>query len=526
MSQQNKRGVLSDHQRVRRKLVPPLLAAMGEHYSPYSWAQELAPEMLWIALLIDCHGPHEGVELARILGQAAADVSKHDPKPMFSKISSFGLLQDAEKVELVKNIGEQNNAKIVAALRPMHDLLDHHALQFLFASATSEHGGEVEELGKLLQELYDRYSKTTTLVMATAFYLGVSQGKIMLPAELAKKLEHDFEHIVNYPDTDESKMAASMFRASAPVFNMQDKSENGDSSDDSDEWLDHFWQKIGRHGECIQSVGIDVDEEIPEDPFWSIVVTFQKSAKLELKDRVAKWGFDLNNVEPYEVLNALLARQTALGIEFASAPQIWTYNSAPLFLRSMADVYIATAWILGDREARAKKFIDDGLGAIKLEIAHREKELELTTDKREKFIQEKTIKQLEGWLSAQRFDAFVEVNLGSWSGMSTRAMAEEADCLDFYNYVYQPFSAAVHSSWAHIGRLNAIPCENPSHRFHKLPVIGEIEGDPYWLYLAAKYLEKTFATFDAEVKIKTTAPSAFQQLCDALFVETDDETES
>ena len=124
---------------------------------------------------------------------------------------------------------------------------------------------------------------------------------------------------------------------------------------------------VGRQGDCIQSVEIDHDAEVPDDPFWKIVVTFQRSAKIELKDRIEKWGFDLNGIEPFEVLGALLARQTILAVEFASAPQIWTPNSAPLYLRSMADVYIATAWILGSPEQRAKKFVDDGLGAIKLE---------------------------------------------------------------------------------------------------------------------------------------------------------------
>jgi len=31
-------------------------------------------------------------------------------------------------------------------------------------------------------------------------------------------------------------------------------------------------------------------------------------------------------------------------------------------------------------------------------------------------------------------------------------MAEEAGCIDFYNYVYSPFSGCVHSMWQHIGQ--------------------------------------------------------------------------
>jgi hypothetical protein len=39
-----------------------------------------------------------------------------------------------------------------------------------------------------------------------------------------------------------------------------------------------------------------------------------------------------------------------------------------------------------------------------------------------------------GWLKSQRIPQLLEVNLGSWSGLTVRKMAEEAECLDFYNH--------------------------------------------------------------------------------------------
>ena len=81
-------------------------------------------------------------------------------------------------------------------------------------------------------------------------------------------------------------------------------------------------------------------------------------------------------------------------------------------------------------------------------------------------------------------------------------MAEEADCLDFYNYVYTPFSACTHSMWHHIARYNLVQCVNPLHRFHAVPVaIDDTPADLEMVYLAGKYLQKTFAAFDKETGV-------------------------
>jgi hypothetical protein len=130
--------------------------------------------------------------------------------------------------------------------------------------------------------------------------------------------------------------------------------------------------------------------------------------------------------------------------------------------------------------------------------------------------EERFIEWLEQWTNRQRWTFLTDVNLGSWSGSSTRKMAEEAGCLDFYNYVYTPFSACTHSMWNHIGIYNLRECRNPLHKFHLVGAAVDAPLDPNYPYLAAKYLEKAFATFDEETGIKITDDSAFDVLCREL----------
>ena len=62
MSKKSK--VLSDHKQKKKKLVPPLLHAMGEKHKPYSWVKDLIPELIWLCLLHETLGLKRGVECA------------------------------------------------------------------------------------------------------------------------------------------------------------------------------------------------------------------------------------------------------------------------------------------------------------------------------------------------------------------------------------------------------------------------------------------------------------------------------
>jgi hypothetical protein len=225
------------------------------------------------------------------------------------------------------------------------------------------------------------------------------------------------------------------------------------------------------------------------------------------------WTVKSDRREIREVVGALLARQTTLFGELAVNPQTWTGHVAPLLLRAMADVYISIAWLLASPEDRCRKFVLFGLGQAKLQLEHHRAEIESHPENPH---EREQIAVLENWIEVQRRTFLTDVPLGNWAGISTRQMAEEADCLDFYNFVYSPFSGCVHSMWQHVGRYNLQACDNPLHGGHFVPTIIDVPLDAHYLYLGAKYLAKTFATFDAAMKIECGADSTFEFLCDTL----------
>jgi len=256
-----------------------------------------------------------------------------------------------------------------------------------------------------------------------------------------------------------------------------------------------------------------VSEQQDFSKIEELIRSFIKQARLELKERWEMWTIDLSQNEIHEVVGALLARQVTLSRQMAENPPIWNGHIAPIILRAMADVYISLAWVLKDPLERSRKFVLYGLGQAKLQLEHRKAQIgnrDLTPE--EKML----IEASEAWINSQRFTFLTEVNVGSWSGIQTRQMAKEADCIDFYNYVYNPFSACTHSMWHHIARYNLRQCANPLHQYHHVPEDPEFPMDPYNLYLSAKYLQKTFSAFDRKFGIKVDVPSAFDHLREGL----------
>jgi Family of unknown function (DUF5677) len=226
-----------------------------------------------------------------------------------------------------------------------------------------------------------------------------------------------------------------------------------------------------------------------------VIHLIEERIRQEVRIRCEAYAPDFRMPEVFSVLTALIARQATLAIEFISAPQLWNSHSAPLFLRAMADVHITLSWILLDPEARARQYIDFGLGQAKLDLEHRKSQMD-SADQDSKESLKQTIQVHEAWINMQRWHFLVEVNIGAWSGKNTRQMAEEAGILDFYNYVYTPFSQCAHSTWYHVGRYNSRPSESPLSRQLWEPRIPELPTDLWNLGLAAKYLDKSLNLFD------------------------------
>lgn len=493
MADEKRKPVLQDHVAVKRKLVPSFMHRLEGKLSQYSWTRQLVPEALWIGLVIE----HCGYEVAkthcRALGRAACAAMNGAECPMFVKFSAFAELPDEAKASVILMLDQGALTAIRLSLAPLTVVVPDHPLAFLGkADVVPEQRARLPEL---LREFYDRNSRAAVLSSALGYELGLDQGKIHVAPHLFDDLIARFKVIDRYPDTEDALRAASAFRAAASTLFMTVNLDDA-GFEESAPWVGVFWDQISGFGPCLFPDTLEDESIDSEDPLKQFVFEFRNAVRTDLRARLTHWQLNLNEIEVFEVVAALLCRQATLAMEMASSPGMWTPHTAPILLRAMADVFINLAWILKDPCRRARLYVEDGQGAVKLQIAHQKRALEATEDQDDADELRQMIEIWSDWLAEQRIEALVEVNLGSWSGLNTRKMAEEAGFIDFYNYVYQPFSGVAHSNWAHVSMFNTIHCQNPAHRWHRVAAIVPGRVDFNWLYLASKYLRKTFEHFD------------------------------
>lgn len=248
-------------------------------------------------------------------------------------------------------------------------------------------------------------------------------------------------------------------------------------------------------------------------------------AREQLQKKWESWTVNPNNIEVHETIGGLMARQVSLFVQIVSNPGIWNGHVGPLVLRSMVDTYINFCWIWGSPVERAQAFIQYGLGQEKLNLEHLKKAMQEAGDDPD---QSEVVNDLTTWIDTQRWRFLTDVNVGSWSGKSTRAMAEEAGCKEIYNHAYQPFSAPVHSMWNHIAKYNLQHCNNPLHKYHRIPIDPEMHLDISYVVNAAKYVEKTFHVFDQKIGVespKTTFLDRVEQSLSQMVEEIKNENE-
>ena len=246
------------------------------------------------------------------------------------------------------------------------------------------------------------------------------------------------------------------------------------------------------------------------DETWQTVETvaldFVRAQKVEVEQRWKSWTLDPVSPEKNEVVGSLLARQATLASGLAQSPGFWNLDLGSLVLRAMYELHITVAWILKSPDERAKKFIEFGLGQEKLILEHI-KSPPPGYDSPD----ERTMKGLESWLNSQKFSWLTVVNVGAWADTSFRKMADEAGLADHYRMKYVPMSSNTHSMWNYVGKYNLRRCENPLHRYHRIPRVVAVETDIRILLDAAALADETFRLTDAW---SPTADwkSAFQEL--------------
>lgn len=496
----SKNKILKGYKQIGKRFIPPMMT-LGE-FKEVSWNNEILPELIWFGILNEKFGVHRGIDLGVKISKEAAEIFDKKEPTNFAFLSSYKFLNKIQKKVIIESLMKKNILETFRyGLNTFYDLFPDFPLNFLFNEPprkVTEY--DVSDFKKFIPQYFDRRNKPAMLIQANAEYIPAICGQVFY---LEKVGAPNLESIVKQFGSDEEKKASSQVRAYVN-FNYGSQKELL-----TNQWPKYFWNRCFQMEQLILELPVLNEDDLKEmGDFEQSLIKYMHTLDCGYIERFNKIPKDLSKSENFEIICALLARQVSIGKRLARNPDILDYHVGTILLRALIDNHITIAWIFKDYEDRIKKYVLYGLGQEKLYLEH----LESVKNGNDDSIDvSKIINANEDWINGQRYSFLTEINVGSWSGLNTREMAEQADCSDLYKFAYTPFSSSTHSMWNHVGKYNVTYSDNPLHKYCLIPTDFEMEPRVDILINSAKYIQKSFRAFDNyfQISCETQNPYNF-----------------
>lgn len=464
-------GVLNDHKRQGRKLVPPLVHTVGDRLQLVGWHLDMLPDFLWIALLLgrrsDWLAVHSALDVIdRFVpdGKRAAD----------GRLSRFALVPEEKRSAARDALQREAPHALPAAFGHGLGLYPTCPALWLYEDWLDSNKPDATIGIPLLR----------SLVADNADKAGVNSTRLRLAA-LARQAKHrkvsfqrgsDLELVPRYPhrlSTEEQKRLESVIRASWMSWVGADQLEDRDAL----KWPEEFWARSRELIPCQISVVKREELTMPEgdgeiDPEPLMRLSGMQAMLVALD----KLGSELRTIQldvvqdpkvdqPNAVLLGWASRLFRLLYAFLERPSAWVPDIAYLHLRPIVDGRIVVGWLIvrNDPEVFAA-YQEHGLGRLKLLREHIKNDLgDDPGDEAEALL-----RSLDARVNLETDEMFQSVNLGSYANVGPREMAEEAGLKREYDISYAPLSSANHGEWPALRDSDTEICVEPLHGSHRV----------------------------------------------------------
>ena len=431
------------------------------------WERDFLPEHLWIELLADEYKQFQWYKIYNDFLDKLEEAIGDEKVCLFGFLTDFGTVSgDARK----KFISENKKFIYESFYKPIGKILtlypENPANWLNLDEWRNEDRIEFEvELAKLRRSVFrlmqakDPYAGHLRAVPLNRLF---KHKRIYLNKDLSV-----VELIPKYPEkcTDDEKYRVQSFART--TMNMEYMREDRYKSR---EWPKYFWRHNYDLSPCIPSeINLPKGNRISEKKMKVIFQNIEKNCDLVVGylDRVAaQYKYDLYDTTRDEILLGLFSRLTRLYVLYVSHPNLWAGDLSGIFLRCLVDTGITLAYLL-------KKGTDDDFQNFKKYGEGKEKLLMLhlqDTYKGGRTIEDKDVAAIAAELGGGIYPELIEIDLAGWTKKNARQLALDAQFEKHYKLIYDPASSDIHGTWTSLKKSNLIYCENPLHRYHRLPI--------------------------------------------------------
>jgi hypothetical protein len=243
MKKKATKGVLSDHHRRGKVLVPPMMQLPNLVETSFSDAK--IPELIWISALFNWTDDRSAVNAVIEFQLACQKITKSDQLPTLSFLSNFDRLSKAQQGAINSDAECGRWIGILKrALWHQNALFERYPLAFIFQAQEDVDLDEaLARIKKDVHELFDRRSHHATKVQTTAVIGMMATGKIVLNSSINFP---DPNRVFDTPESSDARKVASVVRAVL----------NTGSNMDTDatiaaRWVNDFWTQAYSLEECF-----------------------------------------------------------------------------------------------------------------------------------------------------------------------------------------------------------------------------------------------------------------------------------
>ncbi|NVK22064.1 MAG: hypothetical protein HWD86_06065 [Kangiellaceae bacterium] len=432
------RTSLQNHKKVGKQLQSGF-AVVADKVTFSSWSNERLPEMIWAAIIRVIDDQDYAIsEFRRIL----SFIGEHGEKDQFSDISITGISKLSESLR-EQFIGFLLENKTTASALVVLTLFDNLPARETWVKLLPKEEPDISILMDAVGFNLPHQSQEATDCRWLKLMAQVISGKFHVPQEMA-------EEWFGYPYEGDLQKIRPSIRAS-------EMAENPLVEKDLT-WPNAFWDEAWKNSPCLALM----EEKEPA------------SAKVSVVSRGNVTSL-LNEIESHwshtHSTTAIDARHDAVfGVAFYVVRVldemlgigIGTGILGRLGLRTILEAHISLRYLLDKDDPELwKKWRAYGSGQAKLNALRFDELMDPP-----KHINQSTIEAIAG---EDLWEEFLNIELGSWSGLDLRKLSDKAGVKDAYDVHYSWTSGYSHGTWGPVRESCFETCGNPLHRLHRYP---------------------------------------------------------
>lgn len=432
------RTSLQDHKKVGKQL-QSAFAQIGDKMTFSSWSNDRLPEMIWAAVIRVIDDQDYAIfEFRRIL----KFIGEHKSKEDLSDITLTGIakLEETLREELIGFILENEaTASALTVLTLFENLPACDTWIKLLPKSQPYLGILMSAVGFNLPH----QSQEATDCRWLRLMAQVITGKFQIPREMA-------EQWFGYPYKGDLKAIRPSIRASEIIHNPFEEKDLT--------WPNSFWEEAWMKSPCLalmeeKEVTINVEDAVSRADVTALIQKLEE----HWSNTHSTTGIDARHDSVFGItFYVLRVLDELLGIG------IGTGILGRLGLRTILECHISLRYLLTkDNDDLWKKWRSYGAGQAKLNALRFDELMDAP-----KHIDIKTIETIAG---EDLWEEFLNIELGSWSGLDLRKLSEKVGVKDAYDAHYSWTSGYSHGTWGPIRESCYETCGNPLHRLHRYP---------------------------------------------------------